>query len=270
MPKKAIVKKLPTLNLKYPKIKLPFMIKLKNVNWKRFLPKTSNQVLVALLVMAAFLLGVLFTKVQYLEKNQALNQQPTAQNLQPSVAPQGQKVKVDVGSFPIMGDKNAKVTVIEFADYQCPFCEKWFTDSEANLIKDYVNTGKVKFAFRDFAFLGQESTWAAEAASCANEQDKFWQYHDYLYQHQGQENSSAFSKDNLKAFAATIGLNTEQFNSCLDTDKYAKAVSDDTTAGQNAGVSGTPTTFVNGISMVGAQPYSDLKTLIDQELSKAK
>ncbi|OGH10694.1 MAG: hypothetical protein A3B38_04405 [Candidatus Levybacteria bacterium RIFCSPLOWO2_01_FULL_36_13] len=236
---------------------------------KKYQPKSYTPVLAVLLVVAAFLVGVLFTKVQYLEKGQGTtiptDIQPTDNGQQPQA---GQKVDVNTGDLPVLGNKDAKVTVIEFADFQCPFCEKWFTDVGANLIKDYVNTGKVKLAFRHFAFLGDESNWSAEASECANEQGKFWQYHDYLYEHQGAENSGAFSKDNLKSFAATLDLNTSQFNSCLDSGKYTKNVQDDTKAGQDAGVSGTPTAFVNGYSIVGAVPYSELKAKIDEELAK--
>ena len=228
--------------------------------------------LLILLIIAAFFLGSLWTKVQYLQKNVATTPaipQPAIAG-QPTTPAPGTKVNVDPGHLPVKGNKNAKVTVIEFADFQCPFCEQWFKNVEQSLIKDYVDSGKVQFAFRQYAFLGQESTWAAQASECANEQGKFWDYHDYLYKHQGAENSGAFAKDKLIGFAGALGLNTDQFSSCLNSDKYAKNVSDDLAAGQKAGVNGTPTTFVNGMTMVGAQPYNSLKTLIDQELSKAK
>lgn len=198
-----------------------------------------------------------------------LGQTPTP--AAPSSAPNA-PVKVDgvtAGKYPVLGNKNAKVLIVEWGDFQCPFCEKWFQDVEPQLKKDYVDSGKVGFTFRDFAFLGQESTDAANAARCANEQGKFWDYHNYLYSHQGQENSGAFSKDNLKKFASDMGgLNTDQFNSCVDSNKYAQDVTDDTTAGKNAQVTGTPTVYVNGIQLVGAQPYSALKTVIDGQLSK--
>lgn len=231
----------------------------------------TNQLLIILLILAAFLIGVLVTKIQYLEKGLGSNTIPTGQaqnqQLQQGLQ-QGQKVDVSVGKLPVLGKENAKVTVIEFADFQCPFCEKWFTESAGNLIKDYVNTGKVRFAYRHFAFLGEESNWAAEASNCANDQGKFWQYHDYLFKNQKGENQGAFTKDKLKGFASVLGLNTSAFNSCLDNGKYVSAVADDTAAGQTAGVTGTPTIFVNGQAIVGAQPYSALKALIDQELSK--
>lgn len=108
------------------------------------------------------------------------------------------RVDVTVGPFPVLGDPNAKVTVVEFADFQCPFCKQTFTTVEPNLIKDYVKTGKIKYAFQNYPFLGQESTITAEGAYCANDQGKFWAYHNYLYSHQGQENTGQFTKVNLE------------------------------------------------------------------------
>lgn len=113
----------------------------------------------------------------------------------PTAAP---KIDVQPGDFPIMGDPNAKVTYIEFADFQCPFCGQFFTQTEPQLISDYVKTGKVKFAFRNFAFLGPDSNTSAEGAYCANDQGKFWDYHNFLYSHQAAEGSGQFSLKNLE------------------------------------------------------------------------
>ena len=225
----------------------------------------SSTLLIILVVILAFFSGYLYFKVQSLnQKNAGTAGAPQQQQ---AAAP-GAKVKVDVGHLPVLGNKDAKITVIEFADFQCPFCKRLFSDVEPGLKKDYIDTGKVKFYYRHYAFLGQESTWSAEAAECANEQGKFWEYHDYLFNNQGSENSGAFSKANLEKFAQTLGLDSTQFNSCLESDKYAKNVQDDLSAGQKAGVNGTPATFVNGLLISGAQPYSAFKSQIDQELSK--
>lgn len=240
--------------------------KLKSVN--------STQVLVALLIVAAFLIGVLVTKVQYLQKGQG-NQAaaPTAQA--PAQAPaqqgltDGQKVDVSAGNLPALGNKDAKVTIIEFADYRCPFCEKFFTDTESQLKKDYIDTGKVKLYFRNFAFLGDPSVVAANAAECANEQGKFWEFHEYLYKNQPPESDTTmYNTDTLTQSAANLGLNANQFRTCLSSKKFDSSVSKDLSDGQAAGVSGTPTVFINGISIVGAQPYSAFKTIVDQELAK--
>lgn len=198
--------------------------------------------------------------------------QPAAvpQAAQPQPQPNQPPTKVDVslGHLPVKGNKDAKITIVEFADFQCPFCERFFKDTEPNIIKDYVDSGKVKFAFRHYAFLGQESTWAAQASECANEQNKFWEYHDYLYNHQGAENSGAFAKDKLVGFAQSVGLDANQFKTCLESDKYADKVKADFTDGQKIGVNGTPATFINGQLVSGAQPYANFKAIIDAELAK--
>ncbi|MDO8676851.1 MAG: DsbA family protein [Candidatus Azambacteria bacterium] len=168
----------------------------------------------------------------------------------------------------VLGDKNAPVTIIEYGDFQCPFCGKFFKETEPTLREKYIKTGKVKFIYRDFAFLGPESTLAANAAKCAGEQGKFWEYHDYLYSNQVGENQGTFSKDNLKGFAKVVGLDKEKFNSCLDLEKYNDAVSKETKAGGEAGVTGTPANFINGVLYAGALPTNNFTQIIDAELTK--
>jgi len=176
--------------------------------------------------------------------------------------------EVTIGDLPALGNPNAPVTIVEWGDYQCPFCERFFTQVEPKILEEYVTTGKARLAFRDFAFLGQESLWSANAARCANEQGKFWEFHDFLYGHQGGENQGAFNKDKLKGFAKELKLDTAQFNSCMDSDKYSDAVAKDTEAGRAAGVQGTPATFINGILVSGSQPFSNFQQIIEQELKK--
>lgn len=171
------------------------------------------------------------------------------------------------GNAEVMGNPNAPVTLVEFADYQCPFCERFYTTAAPKIFDMYVKTGKAKFIFRDFAFLGPESAAAGQAAECARDQSKFWQYHNYLFEHQNGENQGGFAKDKLKGFAKAVGLNTKDFDACLDTGKHAQDVEKDTQAGRNFGVSGTPTVFVNGKPIVGAQPFEVFKTAIDAVLA---
>lgn len=169
---------------------------------------------------------------------------------------------------PALGDPNAPVTIVEFSDFQCPFCGRFFQQTEPQIIEKYVKTGKAKFVYRDFAFLGQESEWAAMAAECANEQGKFWEYHDYLFTHQDGENEGTFDKKNLKTFAGKIALDQTRFDSCLDGDKYLEEIRKDTEAGRTAGVSGTPTTFINGKAVVGAVPFTQIDAMIADALKK--
>ncbi len=167
----------------------------------------------------------------------------------------------------VLGDQNAPVTVIEYGDFQCPFCSKFFKDTESTLREKYIKTGKVKFIYRNFAFLGDESLWAANAARCAGEQGQFWQYHDYLYSNQSGENQGAFSKSNLKSFAAVLGLVQEKFDSCLDSEKYTAVIQKEIKEGGEAGVSGVPATFING-TIYSASPSDTFIQIIDSELSK--
>lgn len=228
----------------------------------------NNSFLVILVIVLAFFTGYLFFRVQNLERAGGTAGNVVQQVGQQQPAP-GTKVNVDPGHLPALGDKNAKVTVIEFGDFRCPFCEKLFTDVEPNLKKDYIDTGKVKFYFRHYAFLGPASTVAANAAECANEQGKFWEMHDYLFQHQPNESdTSMYTTDNMTSAAGQLGLNTSQFQNCLASNKFDKNVTEDLNAGQKVGVQGTPSTFVNGVMIDGAQPYSVFKAAIDKELSK--
>lgn len=233
-----------------------------------------NVYLVFTIIIFAFILGMLTNKIMYLQQQvnevkngSAATPQTTTAGL-PTVQPTpAGPVNVSVGNYPIKGDSKAKVTVIEFADFRCPFCEQWFKNIEPNLIKDYVDTGKVKFAFRNYAFLGPSSTLAANAGECANEQGKFWDFHDYMYQNQPDESdTSMYTIDNLSQIAGNLGMDQAQFQSCLSSKKYDKNVSKDLSEGQTAGVSGTPTTFINGVAIVGAVPYDQLKQAIDNAL----
>ena len=116
--------------------------------------------------------------------------------------------------------------------------------------------------------MGQESQWAAEASECAAEQDAFWEYHDFLYEHQNGENRGAFSQDNLKKFASQIGLAEEAFGQCLDSGKYTDIVKGEIQMAQQLGVQSTPTFVINGTPVVGAQPFESFQQVIDAALAK--
>lgn len=231
------------------------------------------QLIMPVLIVVAFIwLGILTFRVLSLEGQGGNNQAavPSQQAAQATPAP-GQKVTVGLGNFPVLGNKDAKVTIVEFADFRCPFCEQFFTNTESQIIKNYVDTGKVKFAFRNYAFLGPASIVAADAAECANDQGKFWAYHDYLYKNQPPEtDTSMYNTDTLTQAAVSLGMNGTQFSNCLSNKTDEAKANQDLADGQKAGVSGTPTFIVNGIPLVGAQPYSAFQTAIDQALASAK
>ncbi len=169
-------------------------------------------------------------------------------------------------SMPRLGDADAPVVLVEFADYQCPFCEEFFKDTFPNIKRDYIDTGKVRFYYQDFAFLGEESQFAGEAAKCAKEQGKFWEYHDYLYTHQDGENEGAFTQVNLKKFATELGLDQVKFDNCVDSRIYKPDVEAESSQGQSYGVSATPTVFINGLKLEGAQDYENYKEAIEKAL----
>ena len=126
----------------------------------------------------------------------------------------------------------------------------------------------VRIGYWYFAFLGQESQWAAEASECAAEQDAFWEYHDYLFDNHGGENREAFSKENLKRFAEELGLDTAASNECLDSGRYTEIMQQETTAGQQIGIRSTPSFLVSGQPVIGAQPFEVFEQVIEQELSQ--
>jgi protein-disulfide isomerase len=166
----------------------------------------------------------------------------------------------------VMGNPNAPVHVVEYGDFQCPACHGFFQNVQPTLIDQYIKPGKVSFEFRDYAFIGPESLRAAEAASCAADQGKFWQYHDSLYLNQGAENSGALNDNRLKAIARGIGLDTTQFDQCLDSGKHAADVTASIKDAQAKGVDSTPTLFVNG-QKTDWRGWDGLKADIDKALA---
>jgi protein-disulfide isomerase len=198
-----------------------------------------------------------------------------ANNEAPAAVVQGQgnnvKVDVSIDDDPMLGNKDAKVTIIEFSDYQCPFCRVFWKDSFAQLKKEYIDTGKVRFVYRDYALsFHPMADPSAQAAECADDQGKYWELHDKIFAEQEKKGQGTvqFTLQELKQWASSIGLDSAAFNACLDSGKHKDEVKKDLDAGTAAGVTGTPSFFINGRFIVGAQPYSTFKTLIEEELKK--
>ncbi len=195
------------------------------------------------------------------------NTQPQAANVGGIAAPAAVGGTPQISSRDvILGNPKAPVTLIEYGDYQCPFCGKFFTQVEPLLRDEYIKTGKVKMIFKDFSFLGPESFAAAEAAECAKDQSKFWEYHDALYAAEiadGQENSGNINRTLLVKLAGDVKMDTNAFANCIDAKKYAAQVQQNAADGQAVGVNSTPTTFVNGQKLQGALPYAQFKAAID-------
>ena len=192
----------------------------------------------------------------------------------PAAAPTTAKVSVD--DDPVLGDKAAKVTLIEFSDYECPFCKRHFDQVHPQIKKDYIDTGKVKLVFRDYPlpFHDPMATYEAQAANCAKEQggdSAYFKVHDEMFK-QTTSNGNGLTKEKIQQIATSLGLNGANIIACADSNKYKDEVAKDLTDGSAIGVSGTPTFIigksdssgtVNGSLIVGAQPYAAFQQVID-------
>jgi protein-disulfide isomerase len=169
---------------------------------------------------------------------------------------------VEVGDAPTQGPASARVVVVEFGDFECPYCGAEET-VVTQMLSDYA--GRIRFAFKEFplASIHPYAELAAEAALAANAQGKFWPYHDALY-----ANQSAIQRSDLDDYASMVGLDQKKFDAALDDGTFKAAVAADVAQGTALGVAGTPTFFVNGIAVVGAVPYADLQSVIDAQLAR--
>jgi protein-disulfide isomerase len=175
-----------------------------------------------------------------------------------------QRIDVATAGYPARGPATAPVTIVEFSDFECPFCGRLFPTLKA-VEKIYLD--RVRIVYRQFPLrrihpLAQK---AAEASLCANEQGRFWEMHDSLFGDQ-----EHLTVDALKARAAELKLNTATFNACLDSGKQAAAIDKDIADGAKAGVTGTPAMFINGRMLVGAQPFAAIAAVIEDELQRTK
>ena len=172
-----------------------------------------------------------------------------------------------------LGSDDAPITLVEFGDYQCFFCNKFFHETEPSILENYVETGKVKIIFKDFTIIGPDSIGAAHAAHCAEDQGKFWEYHDELYNNWAGENNGWASSENLVIFAQNVGLDEEVFKQCMSDEKYKELITASSNDARNLGITGTPAFFVIGpdnqaTRIAGAQPYEVFHNIFQEELKK--
>ena len=198
--------------------------------------------------------------------------QPVQQPTQPG-APQ--IIKVSLDDDPVKGNANAPLTVVEFSDYQCPFCSKFYTETLPQLEQNYVDTGKIKFVYRDMPIdsLHPNARAAAIAAECADEKGNFWDYHNMLFEKQAEWKSLTATEiqNTLSKYATDLGLQSASFESCMNSQSIADEVNKDALDGALYGATGTPTFFIgnekNGFAkFVGAQPYTAFQAAIDAQL----
>lgn len=168
-----------------------------------------------------------------------------------------------------IGNKNAKVKIVEFSDFQCPFCYRYFAGAFPKILNDYVATGKVYYSYYNFPLnIHPQAPKAAEASLCAGEQNKYWEYHDLLFANQNVWSGNDNDSEVYAKLAQSLSLDGGKFSQCLTSGKYASVVSEDTTAGEKKSISGTPTLFINDQKIVGAQDYYVFKKAIEDELKK--
>jgi len=196
---------------------------------------------------------------------------------QTSIQTNTQSIRVSIDDDPMKGDPNAPITIIEFSDYECPFCGRFYANTLPLIEKNFINTGKVNFVYRDFPIqsIHPNAVPAAIAAECADDQDSFWSFHDMIF-----ENNDTWSKlkgvsvlNEFEQYAVTLGLNTEEFNTCLESGKHLDEVRNDLQDGQNYGVEGTPGFFIGnekiGFTKVsGAKPYPVFEEILEGMLAQ--
>lgn len=236
---------------------------------KETLWKYSTFVLIVIVIIGAFL---------YFNKSSGGTGGTGAVVGNDNTGTQGATAEASVDDDPVLGNKDASVTIIEFSDYQCPFCRKFWTDTFSELKKNYIDNGKAKLVFRDFPLtsLHPSAQIASEAAECVREKGRdeaYFKYHDKLFEEQNKLDSGTkagpvtktvqFTGADLKKWAKELGYD---IGSCFDSGKFTSEVEKDLADGSAAGVQGTPSFFINGKMLGGAYPYSEFKKIIDAEL----
>ncbi len=178
------------------------------------------------------------------------------------------KTKLIQGGSPILGDASAAITILEWGDYQCTFCYRFHGTTLELLDRDYIQTGKVNLVFKDFPLNGPDSILAAEASYCAQDQGKYWQYHDELYKNWGGEKTGWITRWSLNAFGTSVGLDLENFNQCLDDHKYEDKVNRLYQLGKDLGIDATPSFLIFNdekiIKIRGNQPLETFLRTIDE------
>ena len=222
--------------------------------------------------VASIMIIIVFLGFNGITNEPELTIEPT-----PTTEPIG-PVKITMDTFlengsPILGDIDAKVTLVEFGDYQCHFCNVYFHTTENKILQQYVETGKVKMIFKDYNIIGPDSVNASHGTHCASEQGLFWEYHDILFSNWAGENNGWASSENLLKFAEEIDLDLVQWSECMDNETHSKTIIASNDDAKSLGITGTPAFFVIGqdekvISIFGAQPYEVFERVFEEELKK--
>ena len=176
---------------------------------------------------------------------------------------------VTIDDSTVLGDINAPVTIIEFSDFQCPFCKRLHEQVSPLVTTEYINTGKVRFIYKNYAFLGSTSVKAAQGLWCAHDQDKYWEYHDYVFETLGGKYGEWMSDQNMEQISEDLQMDANTFETCMQDEKYKTKVEEELAEGQELGVTGTPSTYINGEYVPGAQPYDVFEEVIKRKLEES-
>lgn len=182
-----------------------------------------------------------------------------------SILPSEDRVRHNTRSN-TMGDPGAPVHIIEYVDFQCLYCLKFWQEVEPEIIEQYVNTGTVYFEYRAYPVIGPESKWAAEGVYCAGDQEKFWEFYDTLFTNWTGENTGDYTREKLIQYAESIKLDLESFRNCLDDEKHKQTVEQDEASAEADGVHATPTFIINGTKVEGMLPFNEFEQIIEQIL----
>ena len=225
------------------------------------------------IAISCLVLGIFLANFIDMEDSQLLAEIPTITNIEKQQNARGPDVLIKNGS-PILGSVDAPITLVEFGDYQCSFCKRHFDQTHDLIMKNYVETNKVKILFKDLIVTpGKDSVHAAHATHCAKDQGMFWKYHYMLYNNWEGENTGWVTTDNLNKFAQKINMNMDEFSKCMLEDKWMELIVASKNDANTLGVTGTPSFFVigseNEIEKIhGAQSYDVFKEIFDSYLKK--
>jgi protein-disulfide isomerase len=252
-----------------------------NIQYKKSASTGMIVALVAVVAVAAFFAGSYFSNldsdtITQSELNDAISKlESKIGSVQQAPSQPPQPVKISLDNDPIRGDPNAPITIVEFSDFQCPFCARFHVQTLPLLLEEYIDAGKVNLVYRDFPIqsIHPNALPAAVAAECANEQGKYWEYHDTLFEKQSGwsrlDSNTALST--FSQYATDIDLEQQQFDSCLGSGKYLEEVQGDLSDGRDYDITGTPGFFIGNeeigfVKINGAQPFDSFQRIIDAQL----
>jgi protein-disulfide isomerase len=214
----------------------------------------------AALVPVAFVTGLAVGFLAWGRSVPTTNSLPESLGAVPAAPTDGPRMEVSVDDDPALGPADAPITIVEFSDFNCPYCQRFQQQTFQPLMDAYPD--QIRFVYRDFPITSQDSFYAAQAAECADEQGSYWEYHDALF-----TGAYGLGDEAYRQYAEELGLDADALVSCVDEGRYADEVQADAREAASLGVSGTPTFFINGVPLVGAQPLTRFAQVIDSELN---